>query len=238
MMRSMSESLPSSRYSRSFATTRWGVVRAAAGEGESARSALEALCTDYWNPVHAHVLYRVKDAHLAEDLTQEFFAKFLSQGWFLRPREERGKFRTFLLTVLRRFLNDELRRTQAWKRGGRTVTLSVNELPEIAEDASACDHFDRAWAQALVHRTFETLRKESDAGRFDRLAPFLQREPDHGEYQKLADEFSMTPNTLAAAVKRLRRRFRDLLRAEVRGTLAEDEDVEEEMRHLLQVLAA
>jgi RNA polymerase sigma-70 factor (ECF subfamily) len=235
----MTDPIPPRRYSRSFATTRWGVVRAAAGEGESAQSALESLCKDYWEPVHTHVLYRVSDTHLAEDLTQEFFSKFLSQGWFLRPREERGKFRTFLLTVLRRFLKDELQRTRAWKRGGRTVTMSLDDLPEIAaNDPTNSTHFDRAWAKTLLHRAFVALRKESDGERFDHLFPFLQREPDRGEYQTLTDRFGMTPNTIAAAVSRLRRRLRDLLREEIRQTLDESEDVDEEMRHLLHLLAA
>ena len=239
-MRRMSDPISPRRYTGSFATTRWGIVRAAAGEGESARSALESLCTDYWHPVHAHVLYRVRDPHLAEDLTQEFFAKFLSQGWFLRPREERGKFRTFLLTVLRRFLNDEFQRSNAWKRGGRAATLSIEEVTELhacSPDESS-SHFDRAWAQTLLHRAFVQLRRESDGDRFDRLRPFLQREPDRGEYQTLTDHFAMTPNTIAAAVRRLRRRLRELLREEVRQTLDDEADIDDEMRHLLHLLAA
>lgn len=237
----MTDPVPPQRYPRSFGTTRWGVVRGAAGDGESARSALESLCQDYWQPVHAHVLYRVSDPHLAEDLTQEFFSKFLSQGWFLRPREERGKFRTFLLTILHRFLRDELQRTRAWKRGGRSVTLSIDDLPDgvlASEQPEASDHFDRAWARTLLDRAFSSLRKESDSQRFDRLSPFLQREPEHGEYQALSDLFGMTPNTIAAAVSRMRRRLRDLLREEIRRTLDEADDVDEEMRHLLHLLAS
>jgi RNA polymerase sigma-70 factor (ECF subfamily) len=226
------------RLQRGFATTRWGIVRAAAGEGGNATSALESLCKDYWEPVHSHVLYRVSDVHLAEDLTQEFFSKFLSQGWFLRPREERGKFRTFLLTVLRRFLNDELQRSKAWKRGGRNVTMSLDEVPEIPEEEDATRNFDQAWAKTLLARAFDALRKESDGARFDQLSAFLQREPDPGEYGMLSERFDMTPNTIAAAVRRLRRRFRDLLREEVKQTLAKEEDVDEEMRHLLHLLAA
>ena len=236
----MSEPLPSRRLPRSFATTRWGVVRAAAGEGGSAKSALESLCKDYWAPVNAHIHHRVGDVHRAEDLTQEFFAKFLSQGWFLRPREERGKFRSFLLTILRRFLNDEFERAATWKRGGRNATLRLDDVSEAAitpDGPETTLHFDRAWAENLLHRAFETLKQESDGERFDRLVGFLQREPDHGEYQLLADQFAMTPNTVAAAVKRLRRRLRDHLRDEVSRTLADDEDVDEEMRHLLRLLA-
>ncbi len=237
----MTEPLPTPRYLRNFATTRWGVVRAAAGEDESARSALESLCKDYWEPVHAHILYRVSDTHLAEDLTQEFFSKFLSQGWFLRPRQDRGKFRTFLLVVLRRFLKDEFERTRTWKRGGRAVTMSIDELPEVVlagDQPEATSHFDRAWAKTLLDRAFANLRRESDVERFDCFRPFLQREPEKGEYQELTERFGMTPNSIAAAVSRMRRRLRDLLREEIRQTLHESDDVEEEMRHLLHLLAA
>lgn len=235
----MSESEPSRRTPSGFNTTRWSIIRAAAGKGDDARSALDSLCRDYWDPVYHHVHYRVSDPHLAEDLTQEFFSKFLSQGWFLRPDEQRGKFRTFLLVVLRRFLNDELQRARAWKRGGRTVTLSLDELPEVAgspDGPDATAHFDRVWAKALLHRAFVALRQESDSERFDHLLPFLQREPEHGEYQILSDHFGMPTNTIAAAVRRLRRRLRDHLRESVRQTLDENEDVDEEMRHLLHLL--
>ena len=235
----MSESAIPHRPTRSFATTRWGVVRAAAGDGEDAQLALESLCKDYWEPVYAHVFYRVSDPHFAEDLTQEFFSKFLSQGWFLRPREDRGKFRAFLLTVLRRFLNDELQRIRAWKRGGRTVTMSLDELPDIVlarDEPEANSHFDRAWAKTLLDRAFVNLRRESDRERFNLISPFLQREPEPGEYQNLTDRSDMTPNTIAAAVSRLRRRLRDLLREEIRQTLDETDDVDEEMRHLLRLL--
>lgn len=215
-------------------------MRSAAGEGDSARHALNSLCEDYWNPVYAHVLYRVRDSHLAEDLTQDFFSKFLSQDWFLRPRESRGKFRTFLLTVLRRFLNDQSKRSHAWKRGGRNPTVSLDELPELASDtmADSSSHFDRAWAQTLLHSAFVRLKKESDSARFQHLFPFLQREPDQGEYQTLTDQFGITSNTIAAAVRRMRRRLRDLLREEIRQTLDDGDDIEEEMRHLLRILAS
>jgi len=236
----MSDPPPSKRTSQQFSTTRWGVVKAAAGDGTSAHSALESLCKDYWDPVYAHVLQRVADSHLAEDLTQEFFSKFLSQGWFLRPREDRGKFRTFLLTILRRFLNDELQRARAWKRGGRTVTMSmdeVGEIPAAPERPDATNEFDRAWARTLLDRALALLRKENDGERFDQLSQFLQREPDQGEYQALSARFGVPPNTIAAAVRRLRRRLRDHLREEIRQTLDDEEDVDEEMRHLLHLLA-
>ena len=232
--------LDDSRFPRGFATTRWGVVRAAAGEGQAAFSALESLCRDYWAPVHTHVLHRVSDPHLAEDLTQEFFSKFLSQGWFLRPREERGKFRTFLLVVLKRFLADEFQRGRTWKRGGRTVIVRLEDAPEIPgpDDPDSSLPFDRAWARTLLDRAFVSLRRETDPARFEQLSPFLEREPAHGEYQRIAGSWGVTPNSLAAAVLRLRRRLRELLREEVRQTLDDEQDVEDELRHLTRLLVS
>lgn len=227
------------RSGRTFATTRWGVLRAAAGEGQSASSALESLCADYWKPVYAHVRTKIGDVHLAEDLTQEFFARFLSQGWFLRPVEEKGKFRTFLLAVLNRFLRDERIRAQAWKRGGRTSTLALDDVPEIAAagEAGGGIDFDREWAKALLGRAFEALQAESDPQRFATLAPFLQRPPAQGEYQRLAEPFGGSVNAVAAAVGRMRRRFRELLRLEVAGTVGEADDVDEELLYLLRLTA-
>ena len=75
------------------------------------------------------------------------------------------------------------------------------------------------------------------AERFERLKAFLEDRTEPGDYTTLGMELGMAANTVAAVVHRLRQRYRDLVRAEIAHTVASSEEVPEEMRHLLSVLA-
>src|SRR4029079_16722566 len=97
-----------SRPDRQFATTRWSIV-VAAGKPDAAesRTALATLCETYWYSVYAFVRRRGYSAHDAQDCTQEFFAALLEQDYVRVAEPERGRFRTFLLTAVSRFLSKQ-----------------------------------------------------------------------------------------------------------------------------------
>ena len=102
-----------------FTTTHWSVVlNAADSSAPGAQEALEKLCRTYWYPLYAYVRRQGQRPEDAEDLTQEFFARFLEKKYFQRASRERGRFRTFLLTSLKNFLVNEWDRARAAKRGG------------------------------------------------------------------------------------------------------------------------
>lgn len=220
-----------------FVTTRWTMLRCAASDGEGASSAMETWCRNYWPPVHAHILRRVRDPHLAEDLTQEFFLRWVRHEWLKRPQPELGKFRSFLLTVLKRFLRDEMQKAMAEKRNGGMKLIPLDELinGEPAGPADA-ETFDRDWARFILGRAFAALREESDPERFDLLRPFLEREADAGEYGRLAPHFGGNANAVGAAVHRLRLRLRQRLREEVLQTVDEADEVDEELTYLLRLI--
>src|SRR6185295_5844769 len=100
-----------------FVTTRWSLVLAAQGDSAQSRKALETLCEACWFPVYALIRGRGVDVESAHDLTQEFFAKLLSQDGIAKARRERGRFRSFLAQSVKNFLADEWDKTQALKRG-------------------------------------------------------------------------------------------------------------------------
>src|SRR6516162_1658219 len=91
-----------------FETTHWSLVLAA-GERDSpqSRAALEALCRSYWYPLYAYIRHQGFDAHRAEDLTQEFFTRFLEKDFLGVVNPEKGKFRSFLRACVRHFLANE-----------------------------------------------------------------------------------------------------------------------------------
>src|SRR5690242_10199182 len=113
----MSNATPTTEAPRLFVTTRWSVVLAAqAGASPDSAAALETLCRAYWYPLYAFVRGSGRSPHDAQDLTQEFFARLLAQEWLRVVAPEKGRFRTFLLVALKRFLANEWHRDMAQKR--------------------------------------------------------------------------------------------------------------------------
>src|ERR1700752_2408575 len=102
-----------------FVTTQWSVVLTAArADTPQAQAALEKLCRSYWYPLYAYARRRGHSAEDAQDLTQAFFARLLECNWVGDADRARGRFRTFLLTAMSRFLADQWDKKRAQKRGG------------------------------------------------------------------------------------------------------------------------
>lgn len=225
-----------------FDTTRWSVVLQARGDPAGARAALETLCRTYRPPVLAYVRSHVYARDNAEDLTQAFFARFLERAWHADANPERGRFRAFLLTALKRFLIDADAESSALKRGGG---YRFESLDEETPDAPAGDEspekiFERAWAKAVLGAALAHLRDEAEAAgklaMFDRLSEFLVEAPDEDDYARAAEDLQLRRNTLAVAVHRLRHRLRDLVREELAETTACPADMDSELRALREAL--
>jgi RNA polymerase sigma-70 factor (ECF subfamily) len=234
----------------SFRTTRWTVVRAASGapSGER-RAALETLCTGYWPPVYAFVRRQGASPVQAEDLTQAFFARLLEKDDLRLADPERGRFRSFLLGALRHFLANEHERERAAKRGGGRAPLSLDadalrslegELQhEPAASPTPEREFERAWAGAVLARARARLAGEQEqAGRlahWQALEPRLSNANDRGHGAELAARLGISENAVRVALHRLRKRFGELVRDEVRDTVGPGE-VEDEVHQLLRAL--
>ena len=108
-----------------FLTTPWSVIVLAAGPGAESHAALSRLCEGYWAPLFAYALRRGLDREDARDVTQDFFAGLLEKGWLGRVDAERGKFRSFLLTVMQRQVDGFIRSRMTLKRGGAGVLVSM-----------------------------------------------------------------------------------------------------------------
>jgi RNA polymerase sigma-70 factor (ECF subfamily) len=232
---------------RRFTTTSWTLV-VAAGDGAQprAREALETLCRKYWRPVYAYVRRCGARAEEARDLTQGFFAAVLEKEWLKKARPDRGRFRTFLLTSVRNYLADERERERALKRGGGRPPIELDAgdaergfALEPADAETAETIFEQRWARALLDRCTARLAEESKASsgpeRFERLRPFLIDEAPDG-YRRVAQELGVGESAVRVAVHRLRRRFGEILRAEVSETVRGESEVESELRHLVEVL--
>jgi RNA polymerase sigma factor (sigma-70 family) len=231
-----------------FPTTRWTLVVAAGDpRRKEARSALVALCENYWYPLYAYLRRRGYPADQAQDLTQEFFMRMLEGRYLDRADPEKGRFRSFLLTSLKFFVADEGDRNRAYKRGGGAVLpleFSSGEeryQREPAHDETPERIFERRWALSVLDRVVERLREEFvHHGRpehFERLKVFLLGQSD-APYATLAREMNTSEGALKVAIHRLRKRYRELFRQEIADTVADPAEVESELRYLAAALTA
>jgi RNA polymerase sigma factor (sigma-70 family) len=236
-----------------FPSTHWSVVLAAGetqAEPEIAQAALAELCQTYWAPLYSFVRSRGYIMHDAQDLTQSFFAYLIERKIYARVDRQKGRFRSFLLASLKNFLADAFDRDRTLKRGGGQDFLPLHE--EQVEEAESLFQthgamssedqiFDRSWAEALVTAGLERLsadyKNESKEKLFNELRIFLTigAEPLPA-YAELAVRLGMTESTLRSHVTRLRARYREALRAEVRRTVDTEAEVGEELHELMCVL--
>ncbi|HET9219277.1 MAG TPA: sigma-70 family RNA polymerase sigma factor [Terriglobia bacterium] len=223
-------------------------MTAAHDPSAGSRPALERLCETYWNPVFAFIRRSGYDRDQAQDLTQAFFALLLEKNFLEVADPQRGRFRSFLLTAVKHFLSNERDRAQALKRGGGEIPVSIDLLaseasfdPTGSDTETPEDLFERRWALSLLEHAMSRLRSEFSAGRsgqFDKLVPFLSRDSDGARYEELAAEFGVSAGALRTLVHRMRRRYRDLVRAEIAETVATSDEVDDEIRFLMSVLSS
>lgn len=239
----------SSHTGATFATTRWTMVLGVSGADEQARrEVLAALCRTYWPPVYGYLRRVGMPPHDAQDLTQAFFGRLLTNEFFSRAEPEKGRFRTFLLASLKNFVHDERERAGAAKRGGGNV-VSLDELraeegyqAEPVEGVTPERLFERKWALTLLEGVLARLEKEFCQGaRSELFVELRQRlwggarnDPAHA----LAQRFGMSETAIHVMMHRLRARFRELIRAEIAELVAGPAEIDDEIAHLIRVLAA
>lgn len=207
---------------------------------------MEQLCRTYWYPLYAYVRRRGHSVEEAQDLTQEFFARLIEKQWLTAADASKGRFRTFLLTAMNHFLAKEWRRTTAAKRGGNKKLISLDDTAEARYEKEAASDlppdrlYERRWALSVFDQALRRLRQRYEgvdkACHYDCLKQFLSIQPDDGEYSIVGKELEMSPGAVAAAVHRLRQQYREVVRAEVAQTVESQEELEEEMRWLLQAV--
>ncbi|MFT5467069.1 MAG: RNA polymerase sigma factor (sigma-70 family) [Verrucomicrobiales bacterium] len=230
-----------------FEPTRWSIVLRARGEGAIAEKALADLCQTYWFPLYAFGRRAGSSAADAEDLVQGFFAYVVRKDLFAAADAQKGKLRTFLLTAFRRYRRDEYVKANAVKRGGGSVVSfdaseAENWYAEEEQDGETPETmFDRQWALNVLDRAVEKLEqdaaKRKKSAEFEALRAFLTGVPETEDYEQIAEALQMKVNAIRVAIHRLRAKFSAALREVVRDTHFDDTDVDEEMRHLLNVLS-
>lgn len=234
-----------------FHTTQWSQVLRARDAGDEApgREALEGLCRTYWPPLYAYVRSRGENPEDAQDLTQAFFAELFEKDVLQIIDPSKGRFRSFLLAAMQNFLSHQWARDHTQKRGGemRFVPLDLSgaedRLRAVVRDGDdPAAVFEREWALAVMESAMNHLRAEIVEKRsldvFEAARGILTGAPAGTRYREIAERAGISEGALKTMVYRFRKRYGELLREEVRRTVADASRVDEEVRHLLHVVRA
>jgi RNA polymerase sigma-70 factor (ECF subfamily) len=233
----------------SFHDTRWTLVSRSRGSDTQARAALSELCGAYYAPVVAFLRRDGRDEDTARELAHDFFAKLLAGDAINGADPLRGRFRSYLLSALKRFAADQRDHDHAAKRGGGQIHavienedsstgagLQIADASVEAPDAA----FDRQWALTLLARALATLEAElRDSGKghhFDTLKSWLTADADATPQAEAAAKLGISEDAVKVAIHRLRKRFRDAVKAEIAQTVSDSGNVREELDALMAAL--
>jgi len=235
-----------------FHTTQWTRVLQARGQSEDAQTALSELCEAYYAPVHAFIRRTVNDGEKSRDLTQEFFARLLKRHSLGNADPNRGRFRNYLLTSVKNFLNDQHDAQSAAKRNPGSSLQSIHpdtnstthpglQIPDPQSPAPDLD-FDRKWALALLDRALtalaEEMKSEGKQQTFETLKPWLTGDTQNHPQSQAAADLASTEANVKVAIHRLRRRFRNLVKEQIAATLPEPNpaQIADELSYLVSIL--
>ncbi len=225
----------------------WSIVHGAtAVEDVAALEALDRLARAYWKPLNSFLRQRGMEEFAAADCVQGFFAHLISKEVLLGVEERETRFRTFLLKCFTRWLSNQRRDAGALRRGGGAEHVPVEALAAHEEPAAACPAadvaYDHQWARALYDHAVRRLDAEIQAREerrefYEELRQrVLGRADARSDWEEMARRFGMNAPTVRKAAHDLRQRFATLLRHEVRKVVATDEEVDDELRHLIGLL--
>lgn len=231
-----------------FPATRWSlVVTAREQDTPAAERALSELCELYWFPLYCFVRRKGHSPPDAEDLTQEFFRLVIERNYLGVADANRGKLRSFLLASIKNFMADSHKARKAQKRGGGKTIVSLDQqtaedryLVEPSHEHTPEAIFERRWAQTLLERIMQKLKAVyTDLGKsdhFDALHGFMEWNAGEGSYSEASAQLGISENNVRVSVFRMRKRFGELLRAQIAETVATPDDIAGELQHIHKVL--
>ncbi len=237
----------------SFQTTHWSIIQAAKTDDLTRRQTIVGnLMATYWRPVYCYLKRRGYDNEAAKDLTQGFFCEIVfGRGLVHKADREKGRFRTFLLTALDRYVVNVIRhdtRRKATPQGG-IVALDFEDLanlqtPQAAATAEQAFHF--RWAADLLDQVLSEVREEYcstgraaywEVFRLKVLAPILE-DADSPPLAHLCTELGIDDESKAAnIIVTVKRRFRAVLKRRLRDLVGSDAEAEDELNDIFQILS-
>ena len=233
--------------------TRWSqLLLAREGDTGQRQAAMGAITEQYWKPVYCFLRRKGFDNETAKDLTQGFFTDvILGRRLVEKADPGRGRFRSLLLTAASNYVNDYRRKQVAASRNPEKGLVSLEGLDaarfvESSETETPEATYHRNWASALLsevlrevedscRRAGQTTHWEVFRGRvFLPIADGSKPEPYAKLCARLHIESADRATTMNVTVKR---KFETALRRHVRQLVDSDEQVDDEIRDLMNILS-
>jgi RNA polymerase sigma factor (sigma-70 family) len=232
---------------REFPDTQWSVIlNAAEKDSESASEGIRKLYQAYAGPLYVFARRRGQSPDDAMDLTQGFFMELLQKNLVRSASAEKGRFRSFLLTAFKRFYSDQKDRAQAMKRGGRAEIISVEEmmvhekqLAEVRELQTPESAYDVKWARTVVNNAFRRLRFAYEAAGNQEPLLYIQDYIQFGRkpnYAQISRRSGKSESAVRLGFRNLEKRLKKAMLEELSYTVADEEEIREELRYLLGIL--
>ena len=226
--------------SRQFPETHWSQLIELGNPSHPAHQEhLESLVRRYWKPIYFYVrALRTYTREDAEDLTQDFFEMLLRRVDFAALTPERGSFRGFLKTALKRFVVSADRKRE--NRGTHLLRFSDLDLGwfEMLRqklDLTPEEAFDRAWARDVMEEASARIKATMEIeGKPQLFEIFRDYTMDDGlTYGQLAEKHGMSVDDVRNGLRTVRQKGRELIKEILRDYLFPDEDIEAELRFIL-----
>jgi RNA polymerase sigma factor (sigma-70 family) len=221
-------------------------MRAGASPEPAARHAIAELYQIYWYPLYAFARRRGLDAEAAADVVQAFFVHTLDSSLLKTADQSKGRFRSYLLGALKHFLGGEWDKARAQKRGGGAVAISVDDAEsrygiEPSHALTPDRLFERQWAITLLGRVMDLIAQDyaraGKQGLFEQLKDLIAGPLPDRSYADIGATLGMTEGAVKVAVHRLRHRYREILVSQIAETVASEDEIHDEIRHLHAAIA-
>lgn len=234
---------------REFRTTQWSLIISSRGDDSSIRrKSLSELCKAYWYPLFAYLRRKGNPPENAADYVQSFFVELIDKQYLESVSPDKGRFRWFLMSAIKRFVAKQVEKQLAQKRGGALQVFSIDvdnaeqryQL-EPTDGWTAEKLFDRRWALEVLRQALDQLKTQfhenGKAELFQELQSTLTGiQISQSQYEEIGDRLSMSPGAVKVAALRLREKYRKTMQEIVRQTIVDSKTVEDELEHLLTAL--
>ena len=236
-----------------FQTTRWSGIRDAGTLDEQRRKlSVDNLIGKYWKPVYCYLRRKGYKNEIAKDLTQGFFHEVvLGRELIQQADQAKGRFRTFLLTALDRYVTSVYRKETAKKRLPKhgmiqLETAILSNIPKEQLQEPPEQVFNYAWASNLLDQVLVEVREEYcntgmethwEVFRIKVLDPILE-DAEAPSFAEICRKYSIESESRASnMIITVKRRFGVVLRRCLRQFVQSDSDVEDEYSQLIEILS-
>ena len=235
----------------SFLTTHWSFVEAAGAGAEDRENAMIGLLLErYWKPVYCYLRRKGYNNEDAKDLTQGFFQEVVL-GRELIPQADRskGRFRTFLLTSLDRYLINVQKAQTAQKRMPRhklvSLTFEPPDLPETVSALSPEDGFNYAWVSSLLEHVLVEVeaacRKEGKTVHWAIFNERILQPATAGTDPPVMSEICRkhgirSPIQASNMIVTIKRRLQKAFAEHLRNSVTSDEEADDELNEIKRFL--